>query len=158
MTNELKKEFTLKITQANATELIVILYDITLVYIDEAEQFWKAFDRQEYLNALKKVRNCVGELMDSLNHDYQIARDMYSLYVFFLKKIVKAQVSEEGFSHLIEIKPMIESLRNAYRQIAAENTSGPVMKNTQTVYAGLTYGKKDINVNLEQLSNRGLRV
>ena len=56
------------------------------------------------------------------------------------------------------IKPMIESLREAYNQIAVENKSGPVMRNTQTVYAGLTYGKKDVNVNLEQLSNRGFRV
>ena len=87
-----------------------------------------------------------------------MARNMYSLYVFFLKEIVKAETKKEKFAYLENIKPMIESLRNAYNQVACENKSGPVMKNTQTVYAGLTYGKKDLNVNLEQLSNRGFRI
>lgn len=155
MTNELKQEFTLKITQANATELVVILYDMILVYIDEAGTYFTNNDEKEYINVLRKIRNCISELMDSLNLEYQIAKDMYSLYVFFVKKIAKAQITEEGFFHLKEIRPMIESLRNAYWQVASENKSGPVMENTQTVYAGLTYGKKDVNVNLEQLSNRG---
>lgn len=158
MTDELKKEFTLKITRANSTELIVILYDMILVYIKEAGEFWDCGNKKEYIRSLQKIRNCIGELMDSLNTEYEMARNMYSLYVFFLKELVKAEKKENGTSFLAGIKPMIESLRNAYETVAAENKSGPLMQNAQTVYAGLTYGKKDINVNLEQLSNRGFRV
>lgn len=158
MTDELKKEFTLKITQANSTELIVILYDMILVYVDEAKEAFEKNNEEDYMQSLRKIRNCIGELMESLNLDYEMARNMYSLYVFFLKEIVKAETKKEKFAYLENIKPMIESLRNAYNQVACENKSGPVMKNTQTVYAGLTYGKKDLNVNLEQLSNRGFRI
>lgn len=157
MTDELKKEFTLKITQANATELIVILYDMILVYIKEAGEFWETDNREEYIRSLQKIRNCIGELMDSLNLEYEMARNMYSLYVFFLKEIVKAETRQSGLKYLEKISPMIESLRNAYNQVAVENRNGPIMQNTQTVYAGLTYGRKDVNVNLEQLSNRGFR-
>ena len=158
MTDELKKEFTLKITQANATELIVILYDMILVYIKEAGEFWETDNKEEYLRSLQKIRNCIGELMDSLNLDYEMARNMYSLYVFFFKEIVKAEMKENGISYIEAIKPMIESLRNAYNKVASENKNGPLMQNTQTVYAGLTYGRNDVNVNLEQLSNRGFRI
>lgn len=158
MTDELKKEFTLKITQANATELIVILYDMILVYIEEAREAFEKNNEEDYMQSLRKIRNCIGELMESLNLDYEMARNMYSLYVFFLKEIVKAETKKEKFAYLENIKPMIESLRNAYNQVASVNSNGPVMKNTQTVYAGLTYGKKDVNVNLEQLSNRGFRI
>ena len=84
-----------------------------------------------------------------------MARNIYSLYVFFLKELVKA---EKDISYMKGFQPMIESLRNAYNMVALENKTGPLMQNTQTVYAGLTYGKKDVNVNLEQLSNRGFRV
>lgn len=157
MTDELKKEFTLKITRANATELVVILYDIVLVYIKEAGEFWGRDNKDGYLQSLRKIRNCIGELMESLNLEYEMARNMYSLYVFFLKEIVKAETKQEGYTYLESIKPMIESLRNAYNQVALDNKSGPLMQNTQTVYAGLTYGRKDVNVNLEQLSNRGFR-
>lgn len=158
MTDELKKEFTLKITQANATELIVILYDMILVYIKEAKEFWEKGNKEGYLRSLQKIRNCIGELMESLNSEYEMARNMYSLYVFFLKELVKAEKNEKGISYVECIKPMIESLRNAYNTVASENKTGPLMQNTQTVYAGLTYGKKDVNVNLEQLSNRGFRI
>ncbi len=157
MTDKLKKEFTLKITQANATELIVILYDMILVYIKEAGDFWENDDKKEYQRSLQKIRNCIGELMESLNLEYEMARNMYSLYVFFLKEIVKAEIKPGGYTHLESIRPMIESLRNAYDKVASENKNGPLMQNTQTVYAGLTYGRKDVNVNLEQLSNRGFR-
>lgn len=158
MTDELKKEFTLKITRANATELVVILYDMILVYIKEAGEFWGVDNKEEYQRSLQKIRNCIGELMDSLNTEYEMARNMYSLYVFFLKELVKAERKENGISYIKAIKPMIESLRNAYDEVASENKTGPLMQNAQTVYAGLTYGRKDVNVNLEQLSNRGFRV
>lgn len=157
MTDELKKEFTLKITQANSTELIVILYDMILVYIKEAGEFWGVDNKEGYLQSIRKIRNCIGELMESLNLEYEMARNMYSLYVFFLKELVKAEIKQEGYAYLDGVKPMIESLRNAYNQVALDNKSGPLMQNTQTVYAGLTYGRKDVNVNLEQLSNRGFR-
>jgi len=158
MTDKLKKEFTLKITQANSTELIVILYDMILVYIKEAEEFLSKKNQGEYARSIQKIRNCIGELMNSLNLEYEMARNMYSLYVFFLKELVKAERKENGLSYLEKIEPMIESLRNAYNTVALENKTGPLMQNAQTVYAGLTYGRNDINTNLEQLSNRGFRV
>ena len=74
MTDELKKEFTLKITRANATELVVILYDMILVYIKEAGEFWEEKNKDGYLQSLRKIRNCIGELMESLNLEYEMAR------------------------------------------------------------------------------------
>lgn len=158
MTDKLKKEFTLKISQANSTELIVILYDMILVYMKEAKEFWVEKNQEEYVRSIQKIRNCIGELMNSLDLQYEMARNMYSLYVFFLKELVKAEKKEESISYLKNCEPMIESLRNAYNTVAMENKTGPLMQNAQTVYAGLTYGRKDINTNLEQLSNRGFRV
>ena len=37
MTRELKQEYTLRITQANKTQLITILYEMALLYVDEAK-------------------------------------------------------------------------------------------------------------------------
>ena len=51
MTKECKQQFTLRITQANATQMVVILYEMTLQYLADAEQaakmrsFWKRFAR-----------------------------------------------------------------------------------------------------------------
>ncbi len=43
MTAEQKKEFTRKITQANSAQLIVILYDIALVYVNDAISFMEKY-------------------------------------------------------------------------------------------------------------------
>lgn len=45
MTRELKQEYTLRITQANKTQLITILYEMALLYVDEAKAALAAGDR-----------------------------------------------------------------------------------------------------------------
>ena len=49
----------------------------------------------------------------------------------------------------------MQSLHDSFEIISKQDTSGPVMGNTQTVYAGLTYGKTDLNVSLSDPDNRG---
>ena len=41
MTKELKQQFTLKISQANKTGLVVILYEMLLIYLEEATQAYE---------------------------------------------------------------------------------------------------------------------
>ena len=54
---------------------------------------------------------------------------------------------------------MIQELKESFEQIALQDTSAPIMENTQTVYAGLTYGKDSLNLNLsDQGTNRGFCV
>ena len=38
MTKECKQQFTLRITQANPTQLVVILYEMVLCYLGEMEE------------------------------------------------------------------------------------------------------------------------
>ena len=58
MTDQRKKEFSLRITQANKTELIVILYEMYLDYLGEAEE--EAQDRKSFREAIRKARNCLN--------------------------------------------------------------------------------------------------
>ena len=44
----------------------------------------------------------------------------------------------------MHIKSVISKLLTAYRELAGQDESGPVMQNSQTVYAGLTYGKNSL--------------
>ena len=41
MTKEMKQVFTRRITQANRTQLVVIVYEMLLVYLDEAASAYK---------------------------------------------------------------------------------------------------------------------
>ena len=157
MTREHKQQFTLRITQANKTELIVILYEIVLGYMEDAEVALEADNITEFREALRKVRSCFGELIASLNLDYELAARLLSLYLYCNRELTKADVRKEK-EPLMHIRSVISKLLEAYRELAGQDTSGPVMQNSQTVYAGLTYGKNSLSENLaDQGANRGFR-
>ena len=157
MTRECKQQFTLRITQANKTELIVILYEIVLAYMEDAEEALEVGNITEFREALRKMRSCFGELIASLNLDYELAARLLSLYLYCNRELTKADARKEK-EPLMNIRSVISKLLEAYRELAGQDTSGPVMQNSQTVYAGLTYGKNSLAENLtDQGTNRGFR-
>ena len=52
MTDNLKQEFTRRISVANSTELIVVLYDMVLSYADDAEEALKTDQDHEFYAAM----------------------------------------------------------------------------------------------------------
>lgn len=158
MTKECKQQFTLRITQANSTQMVVILYEMALCYIEEGREAMKAGDTQAFRESIYKLRGCMTELMRSLHLEYKLARDLLQLYQFCIRTLVIAD-SRADSSLLADVERVIRPLHDAYRQIAGQNKQGPVMTNTQTVYAGLTYGKNTLAENMaDQGANRGMLV
>ena len=80
MTKECKQQFTLRITQANSTQLIVILYEMTLQYLADGEQ---AADDAGLAEAVHRARGCIKELLNSLHREYSPAGELSRLYLFF---------------------------------------------------------------------------
>ena len=78
MTKEQKSQFTLRISNANSTELVVILYDMTLEYLKEGME---ADGDEQLAEAIRKARGCINELLASLHTEHEIARNMQSLYL-----------------------------------------------------------------------------
>ena len=156
MKREDKQQFTLRITQANPTELIVILYEMLLCYLEDAEN---ALHEQEiglFHEAIRKARGCLNELIDSLNVKYEPAPTLQQLYLFCIRRLALGEARKDE-ALLAEIRRVIEPLHDAYGQIAKQNNAGPVMNNTQAVYAGLTYGRNTLTENMaDQSSNRGM--
>lgn len=157
MTKECKQQFTLRITQANKTELIVILYEMILEYITEAKAALANQEIPAFREALRKVRGCLRELNLSLNLDYELAGRLLSLYMYCNRELTKADIrkEEEPMGH---VSMVISKLLEAYRELAKQDTSAAVMQNSQTVYAGLTYDKNSLSENMaDQGANRGFR-
>lgn len=164
MTKEQKQDFTVRITQANSTEMIVILYEMLLVYIEDATRVLDdnssldASGRQEFAEAIRKARACLSELMKSLDLRYDPAPALRGLYGYCFRCFAIASAREDRTA-LDDIRKVIEPVKEAYREIAGQNSAGPVMKNSQTIYAGLTYGRHNLTENLaDQGLNRGMLV
>lgn len=155
MKDELKQQFALRITQANKTELVVILYEMFLTYVGDAKSDLKEQDTRTYRLDIQRARGCLKELMGSLNYDYEPAPTLLKLYIYVSRLLVSADLHNEE-KELDEAEKIMQKLHDAYATISKEDKSGPVMGNTQTVYAGLTYSKNDLSVNLDEgRGNRG---
>lgn len=158
MTKELKQEFTLKITQANKTQMIVILYEMLLIYLEEARCAHAKDDMEEFRKSIKRTKACLHELMASLHFEYELSRNLLALYGYADRELTKADV-RKSTKELDHVECVIVKLHAAYEEISTQDTSAPVMSNTQTVYAGLTYGRNSLAENLaDQGSNRGFCV
>jgi len=158
MTAEQKKEFTRKITQANPTELIVILYDISLVYVNDAIGFMEQGNIQDAGVQANFARKCIEEMINNLHFEYDLATVLHRIYLS-MKKSLRDGILDQKTEQLISVRDNLVSLRSAYAQIASQDKSAPVMGHTQSVVAGLTYGRHSLNESLtEESTSRGFCV
>ena len=146
MTKERIREYTLKITNASATGIIVIMYDLAIEYIEEAA---KCFDAKDHEGARKQCANAgrvLGDLISSLDFSYEISFPLFRIYEYISKEVSMAVIRDDAKA-LTEPVKFLRSMKGAFEELSAQDTTGPVMSNTQTVYAGLTYGKGTLNEN-----------
>ncbi len=158
MTAEQKKEFTRKITQANSAQLIVILYDIALVYVNDAIAFMEKGDMVNARIQADFAKKSIEEMIHNLHFEYELATVLHRLYLS-MKKALRDGIMDEKKELLISVKNNLQKLRDAYDTIVSADESAPVMSHTQGVVAGLTYGRNSLNENLTDAgSDRGFRV
>lgn len=157
MTKEKKNEFTLKISQANRSEIIVLLYDIALEYIDEAKTFC---DEKEYIRMREScgyAGKVVSDLIGALRYDNGLAILLRNSYTY-IQSLISMAVIKRRKDELEKSEKMLKGLRESFKKVAMEDTSSPVMGNTEAVYAGLTYGKKAYLDSLTTEVTRGYTV
>ncbi len=156
MTKDLIQAYTARVTQASKTELVVIMYEIILEDIKAAKIFYKSNDIESYTKELKHGQRFLNELMGNLNYKYNLSYDLLTLYIFANKAIITA-IYKKTPEKLDGAEIVLEKLYNGFKEISKEDTSGPVMQNTQQLYAGLTYGKGVLNETFidPQQQNRG---
>lgn len=158
MTAEQKKEFTRKITQANSAQLIVILYDIALVYVNDAITFMEKGDMANARIQADFAKKSIEEMIHNLHFEYELATVLHQLYLS-MKKSLRDGILDNKKELLISVKNNLQKLRDAYDSIVSADESAPVMSHTQGVVAGLTYGRNSLNENLTDAgSDRGFRV
>lgn len=153
MTKEAIHVFTTRITQASRSELIVILYDMILTEIKEARNAYEAEDLAIFDKELKKAQRYVSELMAALNYRYALSYDLLSLYLYVNKRIITAIIQRNPVS-LDSAEKVLNKLLIGFEGVSKEDTSGPIMRNTQQLYAGLTYGKGKLNETYLNSDNR----
>lgn len=136
--------YSFRVTQANKSQLVVIVYDILLEDLMVAEEQYEKGDIESFLATIKHAQKFVKELMRTLDCKYEIGLDLMTLYLYINKMLIQAMIQRkiEPINGLHEV---VMKLRTAFETISRTDHSGAVMQNTEQVYAGLTYNKHDLS-------------
>ena len=140
MTKEEKNVFSLRIANSSKTELIVITYDIILNYVDAATQAYTVEDLDAVVFNLQKAKQFLNNLSSCLNFEYGISYELMNLYIYMNNCFVR-DIAKRNPESAETIKFIIEQLRASFDTVSVNDTSGRVMKNSERVYVGYTYGR-----------------
>ena len=133
------------------------MYEVAIKYIDDGIEALKNSEVDIYRLNLKRAKSVINELNSVLDMTQNISLELRRLYVFMIGVLVKADIRMET-EELIRVRGMLEKLMSAFSDVSKSDESGPIMENTQTVYAGLTYSKDSLNENMYSAANRGYKV
>lgn len=152
------QEYCARVTQANKTELIVIMYEIFQTETNYAKEAYANGDIETFVSSMKNAQKFLNELMGSLDYRYKISYELLSIYSFVNRTLLVSIAKREPVD-LEGIQKVMKNLQSAFENVSKEDKSAPLMENTQKIYAGLTYGKgvlNEIAFNVNE-ANRGYR-
>lgn len=143
------KDFTRRISQCNRGGMIVVTYEIIFAYIKDAEECYSANDYEGFKQALSKAQRGMDTLMEALDFQYVVAKELYPLYVFVKETMAKIIIKKD-LTELEGAKEVLKNLYEAFVEASKQDHSRPLMQNTQQVYAGITYGKNDLTETFQE--------
>jgi flagellar protein FliS len=157
MNAALAKEFQNRIVNASQSDLVIINYEMLMAELDDATIKFEESNHSGFELCMKQAKRLLRELSDNLDFQYEISRDLMSLYIFVDKKLVEASM-KTSIRPIESAKEVLNVLLLGWQQAAkTEGKKGPVIQNGQQVYAGLTYGKGTLNESVYQDSARGFK-
>ncbi|MBO4679523.1 MAG: flagellar protein FliS [Lachnospiraceae bacterium] len=144
MTKEQIQAFTFRVSSANKTEMIVILYDIAITYLNDSVSAKENDNKTLFRAELNRTKSTVQELMNSVDTSTELGLTLLKLYVYCNRELTKAYLDfdDAPARHVISI---LSRLREAYEVVSKKDKSESVMKNVEIVYGNLTYNKNLMN-------------
>ena len=149
MEKEKLNAYAARVSQANRSELVVIMYEAFLDSVKEGDAQMKQGDMPACRREIERARGLLTELMGS---SFYLRR----LYIYSYHELCQGMAlrDSERFAHATHV---MERLLPSFREVAKQDTSEAVMKNVQQIYAGLTYGRGSLNetIGVDIGKNRG---
>lgn len=147
MTKEMKQIYTERITSANRSELIVVLYDIYAEYLSDALKSLNSGDLETFRSSVRKAEEVLVHLKSDLDFTYEISNELYAIYDY-CHRLLSESLYKKDQKILFEAKKIMNNLKGAFEDIAKADTSKPIMQNAEKVVYGMTYGRSDVNSTL----------
>ena len=144
MDKKVLQEFATRVTQANPSELVVVIYEAAIASMKEGKKALCDQKIEEARKELERARGMLDELMRSLDMQYSISHYLRQLYIFAYRELCQSVAlrQPERVDHAMDI---LEQLLPSFKEVAKQDDREAVMQNVQSIYAGLTYGPGSLN-------------
>lgn len=106
------------ITTMTPMEIVVKLYSEAEKQLSRAVIFIDKKDFENANKALIKSQDCINALRSSLDMKIPMSKDLDSLYEYFNRQIVTANVKKDT-ALINELLPQLAELREAFAQVSA---------------------------------------
>ena len=108
-------------------DMLTALYDGLVKEIAKAQVAFKTNNLMEINFRLQKAQSIVLHLQKTLDHKYEISKNLNSLYDYFLHILVQANIKKDP-SSLDELIGLVNELRSTYIQADKQLRSGTATK------------------------------
>lgn len=139
MTDETIKKYTRRIADANKTQIIVLVYEIAEIHLEDAIEFHRDGKTYEFMKSCERAARCINDLIESLDLQYDISENLMDIYMFINRELSLASIRLD-VATVKRLLELVTKLKLAFTELADQDDSEPLMGNSQGVYAGYTYG------------------
>lgn len=102
-----------QILTASPEQLILMLYNGCIKFMNEAEKAMEEKNIEKAHNACIKAQNIVLELISTLNMDYPISKELFLLYDYVEHELVQANVKKDPV-HIDNARVVINNIREGW--------------------------------------------
>ncbi|MCS3916720.1 flagellar export chaperone FliS [Caldanaerobacter subterraneus] len=101
------------ILTASPEELVLMLYNGIIRFIDEAKTALQKKDYVETNAKIQRAQDIITELMLTLDMNYDISKNLYNLYDYMLRRLIDANVKKD-IEILDEVRGFAVDLRDTW--------------------------------------------
>lgn len=107
---------------ASPIDLVIMLYDGCIKNLKLAKMHHEEGKQEEVKQCVLKAQDIITELVMSLNLNYEIAKQLMSLYEFMLLSMIRF-LGDKNIDHIMPLIDMLSELRDTWMQVAKANRS-----------------------------------
>lgn len=107
---------------ASPQKLVLMLYDGAVRFIKTAREAMEKKDYEGSNYNLIRAQDIISELNCSLDMNYDISRNLRSLYNFINEKLIEANIKKDA-AVLDEVEPLLEDLRETWYEASKRMNS-----------------------------------
>ena len=127
MKKEQIMDFTRRISQSNRGGLVIVIYDIFFAYMEDTKEAHDNGEWENYKTALRNASKTISELISSLDFSYELAGELYRIYVFCRETLAKAMYKRD----LKEVELAENLMKKLYTAFAAASVLDNKLKEAE---------------------------